>query len=52
MLTGQKKSFRLRIDHELIRDEMIRRLQLATVLLGMMAIGFIGAWLLVSMAFQ
>ncbi|HXI92423.1 MAG TPA: hypothetical protein VNO24_20635 [Blastocatellia bacterium] len=27
---------------------MIRRLQLAAVLLGMIAIGFIGAWLLVS----
>ena len=31
---------------------MIRRLQLAAVLLGMMAIGFIGAWLLVSAAVQ
>jgi hypothetical protein len=31
---------------------MIRRLQLAAVLLGMMGIGFIGAWLLVSMAFR
>jgi len=31
---------------------MIRRLQLAAVLLGMMAIAFIGAWLLVSAAFQ
>jgi hypothetical protein len=31
---------------------MIRHLQLAAILLGTMAIGFIGAWLLVSMAFQ
>jgi len=31
---------------------MTRRLQLAAVLLGTMAIGFIGAWLLVSAAFQ
>ena len=31
---------------------MIIRLQLAVVLLGMMAIGFIGAWLLVSAASQ
>jgi hypothetical protein len=31
---------------------MIRHLQLSAVFLGMMALGFIGAWLLVSMAFQ
>jgi hypothetical protein len=31
---------------------MIRMVQLAAVLLGMMAIGFIGGWLLVSAAFQ
>jgi len=49
-MLARRKSFRLRI--ELIRDEMIRRLQLAAVLLGMIAIGFIGAWLLVSAAFQ